>query len=185
MTSEPSNPRIPLTAAPPGGFQFSVWDLGCFLVACAAMFGWLRFVFARVDGEHLPGFEHPQFLTALLYWPLPMAILALFPRRDPGEAAPGLTGHALWRLTGVLYPTAYLAVSVAQVPAGGTWWALAVGILSTATVCFVAWGALVLWECGGSNYPASRVQWVGMSLYLYLLVALTCSTLIAFLYRRP
>lgn len=183
MTSAPPNPRTPLAAASPGGFQFSVSDLGCFLVACAALFGWLRFVFTRVDGARLPGFEHPVFLTALAYWPLPMAILGLLPRRDPGEAAPGLSGHALWRLTGVLYPTAYLAVSVAQYPTEGYLWPLTVGGLSAATVWLVVAGALILWECGGSILPPSRVHWIGVLLYLYLLVALTCSSLLVLLRR--
>jgi hypothetical protein len=183
MTAPPSNPRIPLASS--GGLQFSVWDLGCFLVACAAYFGWLRFVFTQVDSGRIPAFEHPVFLVALLYWPMPLAVLGLLPRKDSGEAAPGLSGRALWRVTGILYPTAYLATSVAQFPADGILWPLLVGGLSVAACWFLVVGGLVLLECGGSSLPSVRVHWVGVALYLYVLLALTISLLIVLFRRAP
>jgi len=178
-----STSQIP---APPAGLQFSVWDLGCFLVACAAFFGWLRFLFHRVDSGRIPAFEHPAFQIALLYLPFPLAVVGLLPRRTSSlfEAAPGLSGHALWRVSALLYPAAYLLATVLASPGEGLW-TLALGAAGATTLWFAIAGALMLWECSASRAPKTRSYRVGLALYLYGLFALPVSILVALLGRTP
>jgi len=193
MATHPASPPTMPIASPAGGLQFSVRDLVAFSVTCALYLGWMRFLMAAADvprptyeqwvnGAHQPVLSSDlAFKVGLCYWPLPLALMGLLPRRNPGEAAPGLTGYALWRLTGVLYPVAYLSACVLLFPRAGVLWPALVGLVSLAAVWLLATGALIIWECGGSNLPKTRVEWLGLSLYLYLLFGLPASTLLALL----
>lgn len=184
MASATPAPQSPVPIAPTaGGLQFSVRALFGFSVTCAACFGWLRYMMqdGSTDFLGVKANHDAVVWVALCFWPMPLALMGILPRRELGEVAPGLSGFALWRVSAILYPVAYLAASVLLFPGESFLWALALGGLWAATVGLLIMGALVLWELAHSTLPSTRVEWLGLALYLYLYVGLTVSSLIGLL----